>query len=404
MPARRVDDAHAELTEKSSLRDLADAVPGLRDELIERSRGSGLLAGVVGILVVPTWTVVDRISAPAHVTEFLLVRLLVDALVLLCLVALWRLPVGRRFPERLTFLLLATIQVGVAWIIPRVDDVQYYLLGYTLVIYACGGVLATRPRWTARLIGVSWAALALFVITAPVTPAAAELVAASIHLGSASVIALLAHLRRYAINNRELATRVRLEREQERSRVLLATLERLSQEDPLTGLANRRRWDTELAAACAEARGHDGVVSLVLLDIDRFKQVNDRHGHAGGDEALRAVAALLRGRVRAGDLVARLGGDELGVLMPGAHGERARALAELLREQTALTAPEGFTPGELTLSLGVASVRGEAAFPLELIARADQQLYRAKITRNAVGAPSDDNTPTIPVPRPAPPG
>jgi diguanylate cyclase (GGDEF)-like protein len=395
-----VDDERGDLTEKSSLRALTDAVPGLREELIERSRGAGLLAGWVSLLVVPAWTVVDRIAAPGHVAEFLLVRLLIDVLVLLCVLALWRLPAGRRAPERLTFLLLATIQIGVAWIIPRADDLQYYLLGYTLAIYASGGILATRPRWTARLIGVSWAALALFVVTAPVAPAAHDLVAASIHLGTASVVAQLAHLRRYQLNNRELATRVRLEREQERSRVLLATLERLSQEDPLTGLANRRRWDTELTAACAGARDHARVVSVVLLDIDRFKQVNDRHGHAGGDEALRAVADLLRGRVRSGDLVARLGGDELAVLMPGAEAGRARALAELLREQMALTAPEGFTPGELTLSLGVASVRGADAFPLELIARADQQLYRAKITRNAVGAPGDEAVARIPAPRP----
>jgi diguanylate cyclase (GGDEF)-like protein len=245
------------------------------------------------------------------------------------------------------------------------------------------------------------------LVLAPTPPAAKELVAASIHLGTASIVAQLAHLRRFAVSNRELATRVRLEREQERSRVLLATLERLSQEDPLTGLANRRRWDTELSAVCGEAREHDGVVSLVLLDIDRFKEVNDRHGHAGGDQALRAVAVLLQSCVRTGDLVARLGGDELAVLMPGASGERARALAEALRTQTQLTAPDGFTAGELTLSLGVASVRGADAFPLELIALADQQLYRAKITRNAVGAPGvepEARVPAVPAPRPAPAG
>jgi diguanylate cyclase (GGDEF)-like protein len=188
------------------------------------------------------------------------------------------------------------------------------------------------------------------------------------------------------LNNRELSARVRLEHEQERGRVLLAQLERLSHEDPLTGLANRRRWDAELAGTCAEARRHGSVVGVVLLDIDHFKRVNDRHGHAGGDEALRAVADLLRSRVRAGDLVARLGGDELAVLMPGADLDRAVELAERLRGEATALRPSGFEAGELSLSLGVAAVTGTQAFPLELMSQADVQLYRAKITRNAVGA------------------
>src|SRR4030095_9271489 len=108
-----------------------------------------------------------------------------------------------------------------------------------------------------------------------------------------------------------------LEHEQRRTRVLLTRLERLSQEDPLTGLANRRRWDSELAVVCAQARDSGEHVAVLLIDLDHFKQVNDRHGHAGGDRALKQVAGLLSRRIRSGDLVARLGGDELAVLLPG---------------------------------------------------------------------------------------
>ena len=99
------------------------------------------------------------------------------------------------------------------------------------------------------------------------------------------------------------------------------------------------------------------------------------------------VARLLTNRVRSDDLVARLGGDELGVLMPGADVDRAAELAERLRAEMAGLVPEGFVPGELSLSLGVAAVSGDEAYPMELVSRADAQLYRAKITRNAVGAP-----------------
>jgi diguanylate cyclase (GGDEF)-like protein len=384
---RRSDDAHTELTEQASLSELTAAVPGLRDELVDRARSVGLLVGWVAVFAAPAWTVVDRITAPAQAGAFLLIRLLADIPMLACMFALWRLPLGRRRPEALTFAILAVVQVEVAWFIPRMDDAQFHLLGYTLAIYASGGVLVARPRWTARLIAVSWAALALSVVTARASLPGQEMVAILTYLGTASVVAFLAHQRRFALSQRELATRVRLEREQQRTHALLTQLERLSQEDPLTGLANRRRWDAELGATCVAAREHGGLLSLVLLDIDCFKEVNDRHGHTGGDEALRAVAALLKSRVREGDLVARLGGDELAVLMPGADAERALALAETLRRETAQAAPAGFTPGELTLSLGVATAGGSTAFPLELTAQADQQLYRAKITRNAVAAP-----------------
>jgi diguanylate cyclase (GGDEF)-like protein len=196
-------------------------------------------------------------------------------------------------------------------------------------------------------------------------------------LGTACVVGLLGRQRRSA----------------------LAELARLGGQDPLTGLATRRRWDAELAAVCATARELGGPVSLVLLDLDRLSQVNDRHGHSGGDEALRAVAALLRAHVPAGDLVARLGGDELAVLLPRADGARAVALAETLRRETERAAPGGFAPGELTVSVGVATARDGEAFPLELIARADQQLYRAKITRNTVAAAGTATGPLVPAPR-----
>jgi diguanylate cyclase (GGDEF)-like protein len=237
---------------------------------------------------------------------------------------------------------------------------------------------------------VSWAALGVTMLLHPGRLTAEDLVAVTVYLGTASIIAVLAHLRRYALSNRELLTRVRLEHEQQRTGVLLTQLERLSHEDPLTGLANRRRWDAELVSACTEARRRNTVVGVVLVDIDHFKHINDRHGHPGGDEALREVAGLLSRRVRTGDLVARLGGDELAVLLPGSGLDRAVELAERLRREAAELVPAGFDAGEINLSLGVASAGGDQAYPLELMSRADEQLYRAKITRNAVGAPRRD--------------
>jgi len=384
-----------QLTARSSLRELTAAIPGLREELVERARGTGLLVGGGAAAVVPLWTFVDRALAPDLAATFLLIRLVCDLPVLLALFALWRLPVGRRLPERLTYLILFVVQGEAGWFAMRVADVSFYLLGCTVAIYVSGCVLVARPRWTGRLVGVTVLALIASAATTSAPLPVRELVAVSMYAGTVSFVAVLAHLRRYRLNNEQLHTRIRLEREQQRTAVLLARLERLSHEDALTGLANRRRWDAELAEACAAARCHDGAVGVVLLDLDHFKAINDRHGHGGGDAALRAVAELLADRVRAGDLVARLGGDELAVLLPGAALERAEELAERLRADASRLLPEDFAAGELTLSLGVAAASGPAAFPVELMSRADAQLYRAKITRNAVASPRDQ----LPSPR-----
>jgi diguanylate cyclase (GGDEF)-like protein len=378
----------AGLTTRSSLRAFTDAAPGLRDELVDRARTAGLLICWVAVLAVPAWTLVDRIEVPERADEFLAVRLLCEIPMLLAMWALWRLPLGRRRPERLTFFVLAVVQAEIAWMVVQTDGSPYYVLGFTLAVYGSGCVVVARPRWTAALVGVSWVALGLAMLADPGRLTAADLLALTIYLGTASLIAMLAHLRRYALNNRELLTRIRLEHEQQRTGVLLAQLERLSNEDPLTGLANRRRWDTGLATTCAVARRQGEAVAVVLLDVDHFKRINDRHGHAGGDAALRGVAGLLSARVRGEDLVARLGGDELAVLMPGADLDRAVELAEQLRTEAALLQPPGFLPGELSLSLGVAAARGPGAEPAELMSRADEQLYRAKITRNSVGSAS----------------
>jgi len=396
--AHRDADAHATLTERSSLRDLTAAVPGLGEELAGRARAAGLLVCWVAVVAVPAWTVVDRITVPHLAASFWVVRLVCEIPMLVAMGALWRLPLGRRRPEALTFAVLAVVQSEIAWMIPQTHGQAYYLLGFTLAIYGSGCILVARPRWTIALVVVSWVALGLAVLAFPGGLTLEDLAAVTIYLGTSSAIAALSHLRRYALNNRELVTRVRLEREQQRTGVLLAQLRRLSHEDALTGLANRRRWDAELLAACTAARQNNSAVAVVLLDVDHFKAINDRHGHPGGDEALRQVAGLLSRRVRTGDLVARLGGDELAVLLPGSDLHRGIELAERLRREAAELAPEGFVAGEINLSLGVAAAGGEEAYPLELMSRADEQLYRAKITRNAVGAPPVAR-PAVPAPR-----
>jgi diguanylate cyclase (GGDEF)-like protein len=358
----------------------ADAVPGgAARELDHRTYSSALGLGVLAAVVAPVWSVFDVLLEPRVAASFVLLRFVCLAPMLVAVWLLWRRPLGRRRPELLAVLVLAVVQAEVAWMLPRVEHLEFYLLGFTLAIYASGCLLVSRPAWTGLLVVHTWCAVAVSLLTAPTAMPVPDLLATGVYLASASTLGLIAHRQRYQFAMREFRTRVRLDE-------LLRRLERQSQEDALTGLANRRRWDSELAAACAAARGTGTPVAVVLVDLDHFKQVNDAFGHAGGDEALRQVAALLQERVRPDDLVARLGGDELALLLPGADVERARAVAEDVRLAATRLEPAGFPGLQVTLSLGVAVATGEQTVPQWLMSDADDQLYRAKGTRNAVRA------------------
>jgi diguanylate cyclase (GGDEF)-like protein len=158
-------------------------------------------------------------------------------------------------------------------------------------------------------------------------------------------------------------------------------LSALSYIDGLTGVANRRRFDEALDEACKSARQSGAPLSLALIDLDHFKELNDTQGHQNGDDALRAVAALLHQRAEArGGLVARVGGEEFAWLLPGVPLDAARAEAESFRvsvRDAAIrhsTAPDGV----VTASLGVAGSAGAALEPPSLVAAADAALYRAK--------------------------
>ncbi|MFD1704413.1 diguanylate cyclase [Methylopila henanensis] len=169
-------------------------------------------------------------------------------------------------------------------------------------------------------------------------------------------------------------------------RRLEAELRSAARTDALTGAANRRRFVERLAHDVAAARAGGGPLALIVLDIDHFKAINDRFGHAAGDDALRAVAERAARALRRDDMLARVGGEEFAALLPRAGRAEAQAVAERLHAAVA-GAPivAGAVTLGVTVSLGVALLRDDDRAPDDLFARADAALYAAKASgRNRV--------------------
>ena len=169
---------------------------------------------------------------------------------------------------------------------------------------------------------------------------------------------------------------------------LMADLRRLSRHDGLTGLLNRRAIEEALDAQMQRsARSGEGF-ALMMLDVDHFKAINDRHGHAAGDLALKHVATQLRAALREVDRLGRYGGEEFLILLPGLALAQAQAVAERLREQLAARPlAQGDETITLSVSIGVAEWRGGAPGLDRVLAQADAALYRAKAAgRNRVVA------------------
>jgi diguanylate cyclase (GGDEF)-like protein len=164
--------------------------------------------------------------------------------------------------------------------------------------------------------------------------------------------------------------------------------EALAQTDGLTGLANRRRLDLDLAAECERARRYGRPLALVMFDVDHFKRFNDTYGHLRGDETLQELATTVRSEIRTTDTVYRYGGEEFAVLTRETDAEHAMALAERLRGRIEqhFAARGSSTP--ITASFGVGCVPPDEPVPDLMIASADAALYRAKLDgRNRVKGP-----------------
>ncbi|MCC9644637.1 diguanylate cyclase [Rhodopirellula sp. JC740] len=157
----------------------------------------------------------------------------------------------------------------------------------------------------------------------------------------------------------------------------IQTLHKKATSDPLTGIANRAEFDSRLSRATSDAKGNGNTFSLIICDIDHFKQVNDVHGHPAGDEALVQFARVLEKHTRDEDLVARYGGEEFVFLAINSDNATAARRAEQIRRAIEVTPLDGLNGESVTVSFGVTEYQsGDAAETI--LARADRALLKAK--------------------------
>lgn len=162
----------------------------------------------------------------------------------------------------------------------------------------------------------------------------------------------------------------------------ISRLVELAATDALTGLRNRRFFNESLDTACSLGHRHGLPLSMIMVDVDHFKQYNDTFGHRAGDDVLRVVAATLRESVREHDVAARYGGEEFAVLLMATDAEGAIQFSERLRETVASFL---WPLRQITISLGVATLEPTTKEPCDLVEAADQALYRSKLAgRNRV--------------------
>lgn len=168
-----------------------------------------------------------------------------------------------------------------------------------------------------------------------------------------------------------------LRRDLERANARLNELEQLANEDPLVPINNRRAFVRELERTVAYAQRYGGTASLIYMDMDGLKQINDQYGHAAGDAAIKRVARTLLENTRRSDVVGRLGGDEFGVILAQADGAVAQQKAENLANAIA-SAPLVFDGQDIPLSVAFGCHTLGSGDPSHALAAADREMYARK--------------------------
>ena len=333
------------------------------------------LVSFIGAVAVSTFGFLD-LTAGERRLPLLVIRYGFMVPLLLGAAALALQPVFRRRVDSMAGMVLAAVASAEASYALWSDAGQILVYQTGLFLILVGGYACTRIRWIPAAVGGLTASVVDVVFLAFVELELWQRGSLLVYLATANALGILV-----AWQQERTARLLFLDtREIRGQRNELARLNRRLREqaltDPLTGLPNRRAMETCLEEAIAEARRGRPGGSLVLLDLDGFKAINDRLGHGAGDELLRDVAALFRHGLRPRDRAFRIGGDELLLYFPDAAVTDAQRIVErfqeALAEKTAvLELPVGF-------SAGCTTVRDTDVSPDDALARADALLYLAK--------------------------
>lgn len=272
---------------------------------------------------------------------------------------------------------LLTVGCYFSWADQAVTD---SITPFVIVCVLLGLLVLVHPARSVPTFGL---VAVVFGALMDTTAASGDSIVASTQVNglSAAALGLMLAVVRYSNEVRSLVQQTEIERQRAALEQANAALTYTAAHDELTGLVNRREAHRCIAAEVERLRRGGGVASLLLLDVDRFKRVNDRFGHPAGDELLVRIAEVLRSRLRGVDVVARWGGEEFLVLLVETDAAAAMTVAEELRRAIGSRrfALEGCEDVPVTVSVGVVGLHAQVAGPMEVAYRqVDEALYAAK--------------------------
>jgi diguanylate cyclase (GGDEF)-like protein len=380
------------------------------EQYVHEWRRHEVFSAIVALILYDSFLVVDAQTIPDVLDLSIRVRLgIVSPLILFGAWIHWKgLPVRFRQAYMAFTSVACTASVIYFQAKTRSPQAAYYMFGVLpIIVYA--NVVQRIPFWTA-LAASGLTLIATVTGASHITSVPPEALTTFVQVAAVTLILTLIASYRLEHDLRDrFLLRLRDELLRSRERVLMAQLghanrqlRQLSETDALTGIANRRSFEHQLAQCCQRARQTRAPLSLLLLDVDHFKQYNDFYGHPAGDQCLREVVTAMQSALRAtGDVIARYGGEEFAAILPESSEAEALEIAERVRKAVlaaALPHEKSASAHCVTISVGAATLQGgdHRLSPESLIKIADAMLYQAKIAgRNRVRPSTAALTPTF---------
>lgn len=352
---------------------------------MDRLRGHRMhRTGMAAVILYGAFGLADRVMLPdAYLQAWAIRFLLVMPLLVICTFTVYKVR-GAIWREAFLSFSLLVAGISLPWIanISNHANATHYQTGITLIVLF--GNIVVRQRFRSAVV-----TSALMVTIYGLTLSHIETLPAAVRFNnwlfclSAVIISLIANFRMDQDQRRAYLARTREHERNEELSHAVELLEKLSSEDGLTQIANRREFERRLAIEWSRARREGKPLAVIMIDVDCFKNYNDHYGHQAGDACLQQIAAALHAvPQRAADVVARYGGEEFVALLPSTDADRAAQVAEHMRQAIVdLQIPHATSrvaPG-VTCSFGVASMLPMASGTAQrLVADADVALYKAK--------------------------